>query len=161
VSPANPSQFRQLLGRFATGVTVVTALDAQGRPAGMTASAVSSVSLEPPVLLVSVGHQADFHPIIAAAPRFAVNVLAADQENLSRQFAASNADPFAGVRYRSGPHDVPLLEGVVAHILCDLWSREEAGDHTVFFGLVTGGETFDRPPLLYFRSRYTSTREQR
>jgi flavin reductase (DIM6/NTAB) family NADH-FMN oxidoreductase RutF len=159
--PADPAQFRQLLGRFATGVTVVTALDAQGRPAGMTASAVSSVSLEPPLLLVCVGHQADFHFVIAAAPRFAVNVLAADQEHLSRQFAASDTDRFAGVRYRSGPHGVPLLEGVVAHILCDRWGRQEAGDHTVFLGLVTGGETSDRPPLLYFRSGYTSTREPR
>jgi flavin reductase (DIM6/NTAB) family NADH-FMN oxidoreductase RutF len=161
VPPANPTQFRQLLGRFATGVTVVTALDAQGRPAGMTATAVSSVSLEPPVLLVCVGHQADFHPVIAAAPRFAVNVLAAGQEHLSRRFAASNTDRFAGVQHRPGPHDVPLLEGVVAHILCDTWGRDEAGDHTVVFGLVTGGETFERPPLLYYRGRYTSTREQR
>jgi flavin reductase (DIM6/NTAB) family NADH-FMN oxidoreductase RutF len=161
VPAASPTQFRQLLGRFATGVTVVTALDPEGRPAGMTASAVSSVSLEPPLLLVCVGHQADFHPVIAAAPRFALNVLAADQEHLSRRFAASDTDRFAGVPCRSGPHGVPLLEGVVAHILCDRRSREEAGDHTVFIGLVTGGETFDRPPLLYFGSQYTSTREPR
>lgn len=159
--PAPPAQFRRLLGRFATGVTVVTALDDRGRPAGMTASAVSSVSLEPPLLLVCVGHQADFHPIIAAAPRFALNVLAAHQEPLSRQFAASDTDRFAGVHYRRGPEGVPLLEGVVAHLLCDRWGEQEAGDHTVFFGLVTGGETFDRPPLLYFRSGYTSTGEPR
>lgn len=159
--PADPVQFRQLLGRFATGVTVVTTLDPQGRPAGMTASSVSSVSLQPPLLLVCVGHQADFHPIICAAPRFAINVLAADQEHLSRHFATANGDRFAGVRYRKGPHDIPLLEGVVAHLLCDRWGQHEAGDHTVFFGLVTGGETFDRPPLLYFRSGYTSTSEPR
>ena len=158
---ADSAEFRRLLSRFATGVTVVTALDAQGQPAGMTASAVSSVSLEPPLLLVCVGHRADFHPVLAAAPRFAVNVLAADQEHLSRQFAASDADRFAGVRYRSGPQGVPLLEGVVAHIRCDRWGRQEAGDHTVLFGLVTGGEIFDRPPLLYFRSGYTSTGEPR
>lgn len=132
--PADPTQFRQLLCRFPTGVTVVTALDAQGRPAGMTASAISSVSLEPPLLLVCVGHQADFHPVLAAAQRFAINVLAADQEHLSRQFAAADRDRFAGVPYRRGPHDVPLLDGVVAHILCDRWSRQDAGDHTVFFG---------------------------
>jgi len=159
--PADPIQFRQLLGRFATGVTVVTALDPQGSPAGMTASSVSSVSLEPPLLLVCVGHQADFHPIISAAPRFAVNVLAADQEPLSRQFAAPDRNRFAGVTYRSGPQGVPLLNGVVAHLLCDRWGQQEAGDHTVFFGLVTGGETFDRPPLLYYRSRYTSTNDPR
>lgn len=159
--PVDPARFRQLLGRFATGVTVVTALDLQGRPAGMTASAVSSVSLEPPLVLICVGHQADFHPVISAAPRFALNVLAGDQEHLSRQFAASDADRFAGVGCRSGPQGVPLLEGVVAHILCDAWGRHEAGDHTLFLGLVTGGETFERPPLLYFRSEYTSTGERR
>ncbi len=155
--PADSTAFRQLLGRFATGVTVVTTLDAGGRPAGMTASALSSVSLEPPLLLVCVGHQADFHQAISAAPRFAVNVLAADQEPLSRQFAATGGDHFAGVGYRAGPHGVPLLDGVVAHLLCDRWGHYEAGDHTLFFGLVTGGETFDRLPLLYFRSRYTTT----
>lgn len=157
--PADPTQFRQLLGRFATGVTVVTALDATGRPYGMTASAVSSASLEPPLLLVCVGHQADFHPIIRAAERFAVNVLAAQQEHLSRHFAASDGDRFAGVPYRKGPHGVPLLDGAAAYYLCDRWGQQEAGDHTVFFGLVTGGETFDRPPLLYYRSQYTSIRD--
>jgi flavin reductase (DIM6/NTAB) family NADH-FMN oxidoreductase RutF len=159
--PTDPTQFRQLLGRFATGVTVVTALDPQGRPCGMTASSVSSVSLEPPLLLVCVGHQADFHPVMSTAPRFAVNVLAADQESLSRQFAASDGDRFSGVRYQKGPHGVPLLEGALAHLWCDRWGQHEAGDHTVFFGLVTGGETFDRPPLLYYRSQYTSTQDPR
>lgn len=149
--------FRQLLGRFATGVTVVTTLDARGRPAGMTASALASVSLDPPLLLVCVGHEADFHRAIDAAPRFAINVLAADQEHLSRQFAEKGGDHFAGVAHHPGPQGVPLLEGAVAHVLCDRWGRHQAGDHTLFLGLVTGGETFDRPPLVYFRSRYTTT----
>lgn len=155
--PATAAQFRQLLGRFATGVTVVTTLDPMGRPAGMTASSLASVSLDPPLLLVCVGKEADFHEAISAAPRFAVNVLAADQEQLSRQFAVTGGDHFAGVRYHAGATGVPLLDGVVAHVLCDVWGKHEAGDHTVFFGLVTGGETFERPPLLYFHSRYTTT----
>lgn len=157
--PADATKFRHLLGRFATGVTVVTALDRSGRPAGMTASALSSVSLDPPLLLVCVGLQAEFHKAMSAAARFAVNVLAADQEHLSRQFAAVGGDHFAGVACHAGPHGLPLLDGVVAHVFCDRWSRHEAGDHTVFFGLVTGGETFERPPLLYFGSRYTTTKD--
>lgn len=157
--PADPAAFRQLLGHFATGVAVVTTLDSLGRPAGMTASALSSVSLDPPLLLVCVGHEAEFHTALSAAPRFAINVLAADQEHLSRRFAEKGGDHFAGVAHRAGPGGVPLLDGAAAHVYCDRWGRHEAGDHTVFFGLVTGGETFDRPPLLYFRSRYTSTRE--
>ncbi|MBI2401292.1 MAG: flavin reductase family protein [Gemmatimonadetes bacterium] len=159
--PADPTQFRQLLGRFATGVTVVTALDPSGRPAGMTATALASVSLDPPLLLVCVGLQAEFHKAMSAAARFAVNVLAADQEHLSRQFAATGREHFAGVAHHAGPHGLPLLDGVVAHVFCDRWDRHEAGDHTVFFGLVTGGETFERPPLVYFRSQYTTTGDSR
>ncbi len=159
--PVAPNQFRQLLSRFATGVTVVTTVGPTGQPAGMTASAIASVSLDPPLLLVSVGRQADFHPAIAAAPHFAVNVLASDQEHLSRQFATTERDRFAGVAYHAGPGSVPLLDGVVAHLLCDRWGQHEAGDHTLFFGLVTGGQAFERQPLLYFRSGYTSTQESR
>jgi flavin reductase (DIM6/NTAB) family NADH-FMN oxidoreductase RutF len=161
VPPAKPTQFRQLLSRFATGITVLTACDAEGRPAGMTASAVSSVSLEPPLLLVCVGHQAEFLKVIRVAPRFAVNVLAAEQEHLSRRFAVPGAEQFAGVPHHAGPGGLPLLDGVVAHVLCERWGQHDAGDHTVFFGLVTGGETFDRSPLVYFRSGYTSTRDGR
>jgi len=157
--PVDAAQFRHLLGRFPTGVTVVTALDPGGRPVGMTASALSSVSLDPPLLLVCVGHQAEFHKTIRQAAHFALNVLAAGQEPLSRLFAATGVDHFASVPYRGGPDGVPLLDGVVAHIVCDRTTHHEAGDHTVFFGLVTGGETFERAPLLYFRSRYTSTQE--
>jgi menaquinone-9 beta-reductase len=155
--PVDSTQFRHLLGRFATGVTVVTALDPGGRPAGMTASALSALSLEPPLLLVCVGHQAEFLKTIRQAEHFALNVLAADQEHLSRLFAATGVDHFASVPYRRGPSGVPLLDGVVAHIVCDRAGQHDAGDHTVFFGLVTGGEAFDRAPLLYFRSAYTTT----
>ena len=123
----------------------------------MTASALSSVSLEPPLLLVCVGHQAEFLKTIRQAPHFGLNVLAADQEHLSRLFAATGVDHFASVPYRPGSDGVPLLDGVVAHILCDRAGQHEVGDHTLFFGSVTGGETFDRPPLLYFRSAYTTT----
>jgi flavin reductase (DIM6/NTAB) family NADH-FMN oxidoreductase RutF len=157
--PVDGTQFRHLLSRFATGVTVVTALDPGGRPAGMTASALASVSLDPPLLLVCVGHRADFHTTIGQAAHFALNVLAADQEPLSRLFAAKGVDQFASVPYRAGPGGVPLLDGVVAHIVCDRTGQHEAGDHTVFLGLVTGGETFARAPLLYFGSRYTSPRD--
>lgn len=156
---ADAAEFRHLMGCFATGVTVVTTLDRDARPAGMTASAISSVSLDPPLLLVCVGHQAEFHRALSAATRFAVNILAADQEHLSRQFAATGGDHFDGVAYRLGPHGIPLLDGVVAHVWCDRWGEHQAGDHTVFVGLVTGGQAFGRPPLVYFRSRYTTTRD--
>lgn len=156
--PAAPHEFRQLMSRFATGVTVVTALDPAGKPAGMTVSALASVSLDPPLLSICVDRKADLHPVLSQTRAFAVNVLAADQEAISRQFAATGADRFAGVRYRAGPWDLPLIEGAVAHIWCERWGEHPAGDHTVFFGLVTGGRTFDRPPLVHYRSGYTTTR---
>ena len=155
---ADPALFRQLLGRFATGVTVVTTRDPSGRPVGMTASSVASVSLHPPLVLVSVDQANDMHPALRAAERFVLNVLAADQEVLSRRFAAEHTDRFDGIRYRESQHGIPVLEGVVASIECDKQGEAPGGDHTVFFGLVTGGTVSERPPLLYYRGGYTGLR---
>lgn len=148
------AQFRQLLGRFATGVTVVTTRDAAGRPIGMTASSVASVSLDPPMLLVSVARENDMHPALKAAGRFVVNVLAADQEAISRRFAAEHPNRFDGIGYRETRHGLPVLEGVLASIECDKHGEAPGGDHSVFFGLVTGGTVSDRRPLLYYRGGY-------
>jgi len=150
------AQFRQLMGRFATGVTVVTARCADGQPAGMTASSVASVSLEPPLLLVAVDRQNDMHDALLAAAHFAINILAADQEALARRFAVVEANRFDGVGYREGRHGVPLIDGALAHIECAKRGAVPSGDHTVFFGLVTGGEVSERRPLLYYRGGYAS-----
>jgi flavin reductase (DIM6/NTAB) family NADH-FMN oxidoreductase RutF len=152
---ADPPLFRQLLGRFATGVTVVTTRDPAGRPIGMTASSVASVSLQPPLVLVSVDQANDMHPALHAAPRFVLNVLAADQEAISRRFAAEHPDRFEGLGYRETKHGIPVLDGVVASIECDKHAEAPGGDHTVFFGVVTGGSVSDRRPLLYYRGSYT------
>ncbi len=151
----NPALFRQLLGRFATGVTVVTTRDPAGRPIGMTASSVASVSLHPPLVLVSIDQANDMHPALRAASRFVLNVLADDQEALSRRFAAEHSDRFDGVPYRDSGHALPIIEGTVASIECEKQAEAPGGDHTVFFGLVTGGSVSDRRPLLYYRSSYT------
>ncbi|HEX9579967.1 MAG TPA: flavin reductase family protein [Gemmatimonadales bacterium] len=156
MSDVDPTLFRQLLGRFATGVTVLTTLDPEGRPGGMTASALAAVSLDPPLLLVCVDRGTDFGAVLAPAATFAVNVLARDQEALSRRFAADGVDRFAGVKWTPGPGGLPLLDGVVAHVLCENWDRRDVGDHTVFFGRVIGGTAFDRPPLVHLRGGYTS-----
>lgn len=149
-------QFRQLLGRFATGVTVLSARAPDGRPIGMTASAVASVSLDPPLVLVSVDRQHEMHEAMHAAQHFVLNVLAADQETLSRRFAGSEDDRFDGVGYRENKYGVPVLEGVLASIECAKQGAVPGGDHTVFFGLVLGGTVTDRHPLLYYRGGYTS-----
>lgn len=150
--------FRQLLGRFATGVTVATALDTRGRPVGMTASAIAAASLDPPLVLVCVSPAADFHAALLGARRWALNVLASDQESLSVRFATDGIDRFAGVTVRAGPDGVPLIEGAAAHIVCEPWARHDAvGDHTVFVGRVIAGDGFDRKPLIHYRSGYTTT----
>ncbi len=156
VSGVDPAQFRQLLGRFATGVSVVTARAADGQPLGMTASSLASVSLDPPLLLVSVDRVNEMHHTLETVPHFVVNVLAADQEALSRKFAAVDENRFDAVGYRESRHGVPLLDGALAYIECVRHASVPGGDHTVFFGLVTGGTVTDRRPLLYYRGGYAN-----
>lgn len=148
------ARFRTLLGRFPTGVTVLTTKDAKGGPRGMTASAVAAASLDPPLVLVCVDERAELHPLLKQRVPFVLNVLAADQEALSRRFAAEEGDRFAGVPFRTTAAGLPLLVGVVAHIECEWHSSFRAGDHTVFVGMVTGGATSDGRPLLHYRGGY-------
>lgn len=151
-----PELFRQLLGRFATGVAVLTARDAAGRPMGMTASAVASASLVPPLVLVCVDRARDLHPVLERAPYFGLTVLAADQEPLSRRFADEtvSVDRFAGVAVADGAHGVPLIGGGVAQLVCARHAVVPAGDHTIFLGQVVAGGAAERAPLLYFRGSY-------
>jgi flavin reductase (DIM6/NTAB) family NADH-FMN oxidoreductase RutF len=144
-----------LLGRFATGVTVLTTRGKSGAPIGMTASSVASVSLEPPLLLVSVSHEHDMYAAMREARYFGLNILAADQEALSRRFAADHPDRFSGIGYHEGKYGIPVLEGVLAHIDCEKQHEVVGGDHTVFFGLVVGGSVTNRTPLLYYRGGYS------
>lgn len=152
----DPAQFRQLLGSFATGVTVLTTRATDGRPIGMTASSVASVSLEPPLLLVSVDRRHEMHEAMQAAQYFVVNVLAADQEAVSRRFAGTDENRFDGIRYHENTRGIPVLDGVLASIECLKQGACPGGDHTVFFGLVVGGGVSDRRPLLYYRGGYAS-----
>ena len=155
----DPAEFRQLLGRFATGVTVLTTLDSRGLPIGMTASSVASASLHPPLVLVCVDRTHDMHPALHAARHFVLNVLAADQEAISRRFATEHPDRFDGIGYTQGKHGIPVLDGVVATVECENQAEAPGGDHTVFFGLVTGGTVTERRPLLYYRGGYTELRD--
>lgn len=147
-------QFRQLLGRFATGVTVLTSRAASGEPVGMTASSIASVSLDPPLVLVSVDKGNEMHAAMEAGTHFVLNILSAEQEALARRFAELEADRFRGVSYRESDRGIAVLEGIVCHIECEKHSAVPGGDHTVFFGLVVGGHATDRRPLLYYRGGY-------
>ena len=151
---APPAAFRQLLGRFATGVAVVTTRAPDGRPVGMTASSLASVSLRPPLLSVSIDHAATIHEAILAAPAFVVNVLEESQEAISRRFADDHPDRFDGVGYRLGEHGLVMIDGAHAWIECERHELVEAGDHTIVLGRVTGGTTGEGRPLLYYRGGY-------
>lgn len=146
--------FRQLCGRFATGVVIVTTIGEDGRPTGMTANSFTSVSLDPPLVSVNVDHRADMHRHLAGATRFAVNILESRQEALSRRFAGEHADRFDGIGYRIGEGGLPLLDGALATIECELHTRFEAGDHTIVVGRVVAGATGKGRPLLYYRGGY-------
>jgi flavin reductase (DIM6/NTAB) family NADH-FMN oxidoreductase RutF len=153
--PVGPAEFRELCGRFATGVVVVTAVGPDDQPAGMTANSLTSVSLDPPLVSIAVEHRAEFHAIIEATSQFTINVLATDQEAVSRRFATpSTTDRFAGIGYRTTESGRVYLVGVVAAIECETVHRLPVGDHTVVIGRVVGGEVHDRRPLLYFRGGY-------
>ncbi len=151
----DPSEFRQLLGHFATGVTVVT-VTTGGRPLGMTANSVSSVSLTPPLISVCVDREAELHDVIVTAPEFVVNVLASFQETLARRFSDKHEDRFDGIGYHSSPEGLILLDGVLAHILCERFAEYPGGDHTIVLGRVVGGATSDGHPLLFYRGGYAA-----
>ena len=152
----DPAQFRQLLGRFATGVTILTVVTPEGRPIGMTANSLSSVSLHPPLISVCVDRDADMHDIIIKADEFVVNVLSSQQETLARRFADKQVDRFDGIGYHLSPDGLVLLDAALAHIECHRHTQFQAGDHTIVVGKVVGGETGDGRPLLYYRGGYAA-----
>jgi flavin reductase (DIM6/NTAB) family NADH-FMN oxidoreductase RutF len=158
VSPPeiDPSQFRQLLGRFATGVTILTVATPDGQPLGMTANSLASVSLHPPLVSVCVDREAEMHDAILSAPQFVVNVLAGPQEALARRFADKHEDRFDGIGYHLTPDGLILLDGALAHVECERHAHYPGGDHTIVVGRVIGGATGDGRPLLYYRGGYAA-----
>ena len=151
----DPDSFRSVLGRFASGITVITAVDGDGRDVGMTVSAFCSVSLHPPLVQACVDRDASMFEALQRAERFGVNVLAAEQEALSRRFADVDASHrFDGIGYSRGESGVVLLDDALAHIECSMVSRYEAGDHMLFVGEVERATARDARPLLYYRGGY-------
>jgi flavin reductase (DIM6/NTAB) family NADH-FMN oxidoreductase RutF len=155
-----PDEFRRALGHFATGVTIVTTLDDESRPTGLTASAMSSVSLDPPLVLVCVSHKSQSYPSFQPGRRFAVNVLASDQEALARRFASSSlsgAEKFEGIAYHQSALGVPVIDQALAEFECTIVHAYPGGDHTIFVGQVESLDAHGdhgREPLLYYRGRF-------
>lgn len=146
---------RRVLGQFATGVAVVTAAGGEGQMVGMTMSSFNSVSLNPPLILFSVARSAFSLPVLQAAKGYGINILGRDQEHLSNRFARASEDKWSDVAHRRGAHDVPLIEGALAHLECAPYARHDGGDHEVFIARVLRFETEDAgAPLIFFRGRY-------
>ena len=154
MADVDPARFRQLLGRFATGVAVITANDAEGNPAGMTANSLVSVSLHPPLISICIDHTADMHQTLRQAGRFTVNILASGQEAISRRFAEQGTRRFEGIGFARSEQGAIVLDGVLAHIECERVAEYPTGDHSIYVGRVVGGGTSDGEPLLYYRGGY-------
>jgi flavin reductase (DIM6/NTAB) family NADH-FMN oxidoreductase RutF len=149
-----PRVLRDVLGHFASGVTVVTAETEDG-PIGFTCQSFSSLSLDPPLVVFAPARTSQTWPRLREFGRFCVNVLAEDQSDVSARFARSGTDKFAGVTWRSSPHGAPVLDGVVAWIDCRLWAEYDGGDHTLVAARVLDlGADPRRRPLLFHRGGY-------
>jgi flavin reductase (DIM6/NTAB) family NADH-FMN oxidoreductase RutF len=151
--------FRKVMGHFVTGVTVVTALDGE-RPYGITVNALSSVSLDPPLVMVALDRRRFLTPIVRAGGRYAVCILSEDQQALSDCFAGAPVEPgrqsFCGAAWHPGPTGLPLVDGAIATLECTVVETFSAGDHDLFIGRVDtlDNEHVHAMPLLYYRRRY-------
>jgi flavin reductase (DIM6/NTAB) family NADH-FMN oxidoreductase RutF len=147
--------FRAVLGRFASGVTVVTVRDGAGRDHGMTVSAFCSVSLEPPLVLACIDRSASLLGALAVGGAYAITMLSETQEALSRRFASEVDDRFDGIGYVRAPGGSALLDDALAWLECRVEARVDAGDHVVVIGRVEFADVSERAaPLLYYRSGY-------
>jgi len=152
--PFDKRELRNVLGAFVTGVTVVTTIDKDGAPQGVTANSFSSVSLEPPLVLWSQAQAARSFPAFRDADRFVVNILAQDQVGISRQFASSSNEKFAGVAWTPGLGGVPVIDDSSAFLECRRVATYPGGDHVVFLGQVENFQRTQRRPLAFGGGRY-------
>ena len=148
------SSFRAVLGRFASGVTIVTTRDKRGRDIGMTVSAFASVSLDPPLVLICIDHEASVYTQLSKATHFIANILSESQEAIARRFAERNPDRFDGLGYERGQTGAAILDEVLGYVECEVIARHESGDHDILIGAVEVAVYGEGKPLLYYRGGY-------
>lgn len=154
VATIDQATMRTVLGHFATGVTVITAM-AEGQPVGIAANSFTSVSLDPPLVLFCAGKSSSTWPLMQKSGAFAVNVLGDHQEEISRLFASKNADRFAGVGFHAAATGSPVLTGSLAYLDCRIYAEHDAGDHVIVVGRVVElGVMDESSPLVFFRGGY-------
>jgi flavin reductase (DIM6/NTAB) family NADH-FMN oxidoreductase RutF len=148
-------EFRSVLGRFASGVTVVTAVSPDGKDQGMTVSAFCSVSLVPPLVLICIERNASAHATLTTTDAFVVNILSADQEQVARRFAVEGIDRFEGVAYTRAQNGIAVLGNVIGVVECRRTTLYAGGDHTIIVGQVEAARAENGKPLLYYRGGYS------
>ena len=151
--PIDEAAFKLAMSHFASGVTVVTT-EHGGKPFGMTVASFASLSLHPPLVLICIEKSVKTHDAIAAAGKFGVSILSAEQEQISARFATRAEDKFSGVEVRRGELGVPLIAGAMTTLECSVYDRLPGGDHSIFVGEVLAVRTREGSPLIYFRSGY-------
>lgn len=152
--PFDPRQFRQALGAFTTGVTIVTTRSPEGTDYGLTANSFNSVSIDPPMVLWSINKDSSSTRAFTEGSHFAVHVLATDQESLSNRFAKSGPDKFVGLDVQRGSIQTPLLDGCSARFQCKTTYQYEGGDHIILVGEVLAFDRFDKAPLVFHGGAY-------
>ena len=147
-------EFRSVLGRFPSGVTVVTTKATDGSDQGMTVSAFCSLSLEPPLVVICIEKTASVYPALTTAPAFIVNILSAKQEQVARRFSIVDIDRFEGIGFSRSTNGIAVLDDVLGVIECNRFSLHDGGDHTIVVGEVEAGRAENGAPLLYYRGGY-------
>jgi flavin reductase ActVB len=153
--PVDPLDFRTAMSRFASGVTVVTTRDDSGVRSGFTASAFSSLSLDPPLVLVCLERRADCFEAFEAAATMGISILAAGHDDVALRFATKGADKFGGSEMEDGPvTGMPLVKGALAQVECEMYSKLDGGDHLILVGRVVGARVAEAEPLLHYNRAF-------
>jgi flavin reductase (DIM6/NTAB) family NADH-FMN oxidoreductase RutF len=152
----DPLSFRRALSRFATGVSVLATRHADGAWCGLTVNALTSVSLSPPQILACVDRRSSSYPCLVATRKFVVSFLSASQHAVSARFAERRRDKFDGVAFRLGVTGLPILEGSIGHVECEVEAEFEGGDHAIFLARVVAAEAGGGEPLVFFSGGYTT-----
>ncbi len=150
----DPQELRRVMGHFATGVTVITTKDKDGVPTGLTANAFLSLSLNPPLILISVDKSAQCYNCFECRNHFTVNFLSEHQEELSRRFATKGIDKFAGLKWCEGKNGAAILDGVLGYVECKITQCFDGGDHTIVVGEILHAHASGERPLLFFKGKY-------
>jgi flavin reductase (DIM6/NTAB) family NADH-FMN oxidoreductase RutF len=147
-------ELRRVMGHFATGVTIITTRDKDGTPQGLTANAFMSLSLNPPLILISVDKGAQCYSCFEPQTGFTVNFLGEDHEEISKRFATKGIDKFAGLKWQEGCNGAAIIDGVIGYIECRITQCHDGGDHTIVVGEVVNASATGERPLLFFKGKY-------